>query len=41
MIKAQSFLALDSMRGICADFVCLFHFHANSPMKSWRLIQGS
>ena len=41
MKKGQRFLALDAMRGICAVFVCLFHFHANSPLQSWGLIRGS
>ncbi|HPU14939.1 MAG TPA: acyltransferase [Polymorphobacter sp.] len=29
------------MRGICAVFVCLFHFHANSAVQGWGLIRGS
>jgi peptidoglycan/LPS O-acetylase OafA/YrhL len=41
MVKGQRFLALDAMRGICAVFVCLFHFHANSAVQGWGLIRGS
>lgn len=33
--------ALDSLRGICALLVCLFHFHSSSPLTSLSFIRGS
>lgn len=35
------FLALDALRGLCAVFVCLFHFRANSPVAASRFVGAS
>ncbi len=35
------FLALDALRGLCAVLVCLFHFHANSPIATSAFIRSS
>ncbi len=33
--------ALDGLRGICAIFVCLFHFRANGPLATLDFVRGS
>lgn len=35
------FVALDAMRGLCAVFVCLFHFRVNSPVATSRFVLSS
>jgi peptidoglycan/LPS O-acetylase OafA/YrhL len=35
------FVALDALRGLCAVFVCLFHFRVNSPVAASRFVLAS
>lgn len=35
------FVALDALRGLCAVFVCLFHFRVNSPVAASGFVQAS
>lgn len=39
--KTHRYEALDSLRGICALLVCLFHFHANGPIAPLAFVRGS
>lgn len=43
LVKAPAvrFQALDSLRGICALLVCVFHFRVSSPIFFSRLVQES
>ena len=35
------YVALDSLRGVCALCVCLFHFRANGPIATLDFVRGS
>ncbi len=35
------FVALDALRGLCAIFVCLFHFHSTSTIFSGSFVRSS
>jgi peptidoglycan/LPS O-acetylase OafA/YrhL len=37
----RRFAVLDALRGLCACFVCLFHFQANSFVVDWEFIRQS
>lgn len=39
--KPHRYEALDSLRGICALLVCLFHFNASGPIMPLPFIRGS
>lgn len=39
--KAEHYLVLDSLRGVCAIMVALFHFRANSHIEDLALIRNS
>ena len=41
MIDRKHFLALDSLRGICASFVVFYHFHGDSWVKSVPFIKNA
>ena len=38
---AHRYEALDSLRGICALLVCMFHFHAAGPLTALPFVRGS
>ncbi len=35
------FVVLDALRGLCAIFVCLFHFHCSSPLVASPFVRAS